>query len=115
MILFYFLLFLLVIARLRFSRQGFYADYLSFDTTNAIKGIFIALVFIKHVTPYILNSEYVFDDSLLNLFFLYIDSQVGQWIVAMFLFYSGYGIMESIRKKGIAYIRSIPRKRILTH
>lgn len=114
MILFYFLLFLLVIARLRFSRQGFYADYLSFDTTNAIKGIFIALVFIKHVTPYILNSGYVFDDSFFSRAFLFIDAQVGQWIVAMFLFYSGYGIMESIRKKGIAYIRSIPRKRILT-
>ena len=56
MVLFYFLLFLLVIARLRFSQQGFYTDYLSFDTTNAIKGIMIALVFIKHATPYILNS-----------------------------------------------------------
>ena len=114
MILFYLLLLLLVIARLRFSQQGFYTDYLSFDTTNAIKGIFIALVFIKHVTPYILNSGYVFDDSFWSRAFLYIDLQVGQWIVAMFLFYSGYGIMESIRKKGMAYVQSIPRKRVLT-
>ena len=114
MLLFYFLLFLLVVARLKYSRQGFYADYLSFDTTNAIKGIFIALVFIKHVTPYILNSGYVFDDSLLSRAFLFVNSHVGQWIVAMFLFYSGYGVMESIKKKGIPYVDSIPRKRILT-
>ncbi len=114
MILFYFLLFLLVLVRLRYCRQGFYTDYLSFDTTNAVKGVFIALVFIKHVTPYILNSGYVFDDSFFSRAFLFIDAQVGQWIVAMFLFYSGYGIMESIRKKGMAYVQSIPRKRILT-
>lgn len=114
MALFYVLRFLLVISRLTYSQQGFYADYLSFDTTNAIKGIFIALVFIKHATPYILNSGYVFDDSILSRAFLFIDAQVGQWIVAMFLFYSGYGIMESIRKKGMAYVQSIPRKRVLT-
>ena len=114
MVLFYFLLFLLVISRLKFSQQGFYVDNLSFDTTNAIKGIFIALVFVKHATPYILNSGYVFDNSLWSRAFLFIDAQVGQWIVVMFLFYSGYGIMESIRKKGLDYVQSIPRKRVLT-
>lgn len=114
MILFYLLLTLLVFSCLRFQLKGFYADYLSFDTTNAIKGIFIALVFIKHATPYILNSSYVFDNSLLSRTFIFINSQVGQWIVAMFLFYSGYGIMESIRKKGMIYVQSIPRKRVLT-
>lgn len=114
MILFYILLTLLVISRLRIQFKGFNTDYLSFDTTNAIKGIMIALVFIKHATPYILNSGYVFDDSFWSRAFLYIDLRVGQWIVAMFLFYSGYGIMESIRKKGMDYVRSIPRKRVLT-
>ena len=114
MIIFYILLGVLIVCRLRFQPKGFNADYLSFDTTNAIKGVFISLVFIKHATPYILNSGYVFDNSLLGRTFLFVNSQVGQWIVAMFLFYSGYGIMESIKKKGIAYIDSIPRKRILT-
>lgn len=114
MILFYILLLLLIISRLMYRRQGFYSDYLSFDTTNAVKGIFIALVFIKHATPYIFKSGYVFDDSLLSRAFLFVNAQVGQWIVAMFLFYSGFGIMESIKKKGISYVHSIPRKRILT-
>ena len=114
MILFYILLSLLIISRLKYSHQGFYSDYLSFDTTNAVKGIFIALVFIKHATPYIFKSSYVFDDSILSRAFLFVNAEVGQWIVAMFLFYSGFGIMESIKKKGISYVHSIPRKRILT-
>ena len=110
----YLLLGLLVISRLKFRPKGFYPDYLSLDTTNAVKGVFIALVFIKHATPYILNSGYVFDDSVWSKLFLFIDAHVGQWIVAMFLFYSGYGVMQSVRKKGVEYIASIPRKRVLT-
>ena len=114
MILFYLLLFLIVISKLRYNRNHFYSDYLSFDTTNSIKGIFIALVFINHAIPYIYNSGYIFDDSIASKLFLFTNSFVGQWIVAMFLFYSGYGIMESIQKKGHDYISSLPRKRILT-
>lgn len=113
MILFYVLLSLLVISRLKIKSKDFYSDYLSFDTTNAVKGIFIALVYIKHTTPYIVNSAYEFNSSIWSRLFFSVDARVGQWIVAMFLFYSGYGIMESIRKKGAAYVLSIPRKRIL--
>lgn len=109
MILFYILLALLVLSSLRLNRKGFNADCLAIPTTNAVKGIFILLVFIKHATPYVVNAGYaggyVFD---------YVDTHVGQWIVAMFLFYSGYGIMESIAKKGEAYVNSIPMKRVLT-
>ncbi len=113
MIIFYILLAVLVVSRLRFIAKGFHTDYLSFDTTNAIKGIFILLVFIKHATPYIFNSGYIYEGWSGKVFH-FIDGHVGQWIVAMFLFYSGYGIMESIAKKGQAYIAAIPRKRLLT-
>ena len=114
MIIFYILLGLLIISKLRFQNNKYYSDYLSFDTTNAIKGVFIALVFINHAIPYIHDSGYVFDDSFASKLFLISNSFVSQWIVAMFLFYSGYGIMESIRKKGQEYVDSLPRKRILT-
>ena len=36
-----------------------------------------------------------------------------QLMVVMFLFYSGYGVMESIKKKKNDYIKSIPRHRVL--
>lgn len=32
-------------------------------------------------------------------------------VVVPFLFYSGYGIMESIKKKGTAYVKDIPKNR----
>lgn len=35
-------------------------------------------------------------------------------MVAMFMFYSGYGVMESIRSKGMNYVHSMPKKRILS-
>lgn len=42
-----------------------------------------------------------------------INGMIGQLLVASFLFYSGYGVMTSIKKKGADYVRSIPKKRIL--
>lgn len=113
MIIFYLILAIIVLSRAKIKTNGQHEDYLSFDTTNCIKGVFILFVFIKHATPYITNSGYEYT-SIYDKLFLMVDSRVGQWIVAMFLFYSGYGIMESIKKKGEGYINSIPKKRILT-
>ena len=112
MILCYLLLAILVIWRIKYCNRGFNADYLSFDTTNTIKGIFIMLVFIKHATPYVINAGWQ-PEGVVGEIFHFVNNNVGQWIVAMFLFYSGYGIMESIKRKGSAYVRQIPRKRIL--
>ena len=110
---FYILLALIVLCKVRYNRSGFNDDYLSFDTTNAIKGIFISLVFIKHVIPYVTDAGYELGNGMLTNLFVYLNNFVGQWIVVMFLFYSGYGVMESIKKKGVGYVNSIPRKRVL--
>lgn len=113
MLILYLALLLLVVSSLRYNVNGYNEDYLAFGTTNAVKGIFILLVFISHVVPYIVNAGYVFDGIMGDLFWK-IHSWVGQWIVAMFLFYSGYGIMESIKYKGANYVVLIPKKRIFT-
>ena len=113
MLILYLALLLLVVSSLRYNVNGYNEDYLAFGTTNAVKGIFILLVFISHVVPYIVDAGYVYDGIMGDLFWR-LHSRVGQWIVAMFLFYSGYGIMESIKKKGEDYVALIPRKRILT-
>ncbi len=34
-------------------------------------------------------------------------------MVAPFMFYSGYGVMESIKRKGSGYVKSFPKKRVL--
>lgn len=108
MLIFYILLILLVILSLRY-RKEYNNGYLSFDTTNAVKGIFILLVFIAHIVPYILKSG----ADVMGGGFGLVHNRIGQWIVAMFLFYSGYGIMESIMKKGNSYVANIPIKRVL--
>ena len=112
MLIFYFLLAILILSSLKYSKSDFNGEYLSLEMTNAVKGIFILLVFIKHATPYVINAGWV-PTGIWGELFNFVNNNVGQWIVAMFLFYSGYGVMESIKRKGHGYIQSLPRKRIL--
>lgn len=90
-----------------FIKNEYHEDYLKPDATLPIKGFFVVLVFFRHSREYVTLSV-----SILNLLFLYIDHYSGQLIVAAFLFYSGYGIYESIKTKGTQYIKSFPRKRL---
>ena len=81
-------------------------NYLSKKNTDSVKGIFILMVFLSHFNQYcVLNGRF---DGLYLLPF----KIIGQGMVTMFLFYSGYGVMESIKKKE-NYIESIPKNRIL--
>ena len=82
-------------------------DYLSINNTQAIKGIFILLVFFSHF------NSYVSFENGMDIFYEKIISVFGQTMVTLFLFYSGYGVVESIKKKGLPYINQIPYKRVL--
>lgn len=112
MLIFYFLLAILVLYSISYTKDGFNDDYLSFEMSNAVKGVFILLVFVHHVVPYVLDSGWLPNGFGAELFW-FIKSNIGQWIVAMFLFYSGYGVMESIKRKGYSYVHGLPKKRIL--
>lgn len=112
MLIFYFILALIVLLSVRYQKTGFVDNYLSMDTTNVIKGVFIILVFIKHATSYVIQAGWT-PEGMWGELFHFVNNNVGQWIVAMFLFYSGYGIMESIKRKGRKYVLQIPRKRFL--
>lgn len=81
---------------------------LSISQTTCINGICVIFVFLSHFCQYV-------DTSLLPYFqpYLFLRSHLGQLIVAPFLFYSGYGIMEQIKKKGNGYVNDIPRKRVI--
>lgn len=83
-------------------------NYLSMDNTQSIKGIFIILVFFSHFNSYV-SFENGFDLLYKNAVALF-----GQTMVTLFLFYSGYGVMESINQKGINYLKQFPVKRILS-
>ena len=73
-------------------------DYMSRENTTSVNGLFILLVFLNHIQSYVTLPE---GFHRLTLAF-------GQLMVAMFLFYSGYGVTESIKKKGQEYVKSIP-------
>lgn len=89
------------------SGENYITDYMSIDKTNAIKGIFIAIVFFSHFNGYVEFTN-AYDEK-----YAYLMSEFGQRMVTLFLFYSGYGVMESIKKKGMPYIHKIPKTRVL--
>lgn len=90
------------------SPQSFSEDYLSKNNTNAIKGIFVILILFSHYSQYVTLSG-PYDEP-----YLILKAHLHQMVVAMFWFYSGYGIMESISKKGFPYVKSIMTKRFIT-
>ena len=82
-------------------------EYLSMDSTNAVRGVFMVLIFLSHFMQYYsYTSE--FDKLGGN-----VSRTLGQMIVVMFMFYSGYGIGESVKRKGTGYIKSFPKNRVL--
>ena len=98
----------LACAKMQFAgRERFYQDYIQKDQIQAIKGVFLLLVFARHF------SQYVQYTSVLSYPFEVLGRWLEQLIVVPFLFYSGFGIAESVKKKGYAYIRNMPVRRIL--
>lgn len=109
-------IFVLCLYRLEYRFKGFNGDYLSKYRTDSIKGIFILLIVLTHSLQYIEKSTYLIDnqDSSIGVN-IYVHSlqAIGQLVVVMFLFYSGYGVGVSFKKKGASYVKSMPRHRIL--
>lgn len=113
MIIFFVLIYIAALWGIRYRRlDSLGINYLSKDATNAIKGIWILFVFLRHANQYVYNSGYVYSNFGDRLF-LITDGLLQQLIVVMFLFFSGYGVYCSILRGGVKYINSIPKKRIL--
>lgn len=112
MIIIYLIVFILLLWGISFQHKGIYEGYIGKEECNAIKGVFIVFVFCRHIWPYLEKAGFAFQGFGDELF-RHIDSTLGQLIVVMFLFYSGYGVMESYKKKGYAYVDSMPKKRLL--
>lgn len=106
MIFFVLILLFLIFNSAKFAESNkFAADYISKDKTNAVKGIFVVLILFSHGKQY-MSLEGIYDQAYIML-----QNHLDQMVVAMFLFYSGYGIMESIKRKGYDYVKTIPAKR----
>ena len=82
----------------------FFSDYMELKNTSKIKGIFVWMIIFSHNKQYykkIYYNKYLYIKILRNF---------GQKMVSLFLFYSGYGITESIKKKGVTYVKTLPKK-----
>jgi len=109
MVFFFILFVVLCFYRIEVGQNAsdFRTDYMSVEKTAAIKGIFVLIVFFSHFQNYV-----SFDYSGDILFFQNFN-RIGQRMVTPFLFFSGYGVMESIKRKGLGYVHRFPLKRIL--
>ena len=89
------LVLLAIVCLWRIQISGYHADYLSKESTTAIKGIFAALIFCSHIRGYITLSPAWWNTSYNTIL-----DHLGQLTVVLFFFYSGYGIWESQKRKG---------------
>ncbi len=96
----------LILFSMRVSKDN--SDFaLSKEQTQTIKGIFVITIFFSHFCSYVIFDKW-FDVPMREYC-----RWLGQLMVVPFLFYSGYGIFESVKRRGISYVSSFPKKRIL--
>jgi membrane-bound acyltransferase YfiQ involved in biofilm formation len=113
MALLYLILLTVLLIGVKTHKKGlFFDDFMGMDQCNAVKGLFILMVFVSHSMLEVKDCGYDFS-GVIDQFGERIRSEFGQLIVVMFLFYSGYGVMESIMRKGRDYLTSFPHRRIL--
>ena len=96
----------LFIAGMRPQLDGPKPGYLARDTTATINGLFILLVMFSHFMTYLPDAGRF--ARLANIWM----ATKGELIVATFLFFSGYGIMEQIKRRGHTYVDTFPVRRI---
>ena len=87
------------------GNNNFFKDYMALENTSPIKGIFVWLIIMSHYRGYYKTTQIYICRKILSYF--------GQKMVSLFLFYSGYGIIESIKKKGINYAKTLPIKSLI--
>ena len=101
---------LLILAALLLYKSrivSFNETFLERETTDSIKGLFILIVLLSHIRGYISSG-----DGTLNMLYESFFLRTGQLMVAMFLFYSGYGCFCSYMSKE-NYLNRFLRYRVL--
>lgn len=89
----------------KFSATG-HTDYISRSQTDSIKGIFAIIILYSHMRGYFVSD--VPYSSGYNVMLNYL----GQLMVVMFLLYSGYGIMEALKRNRKKYMDTFLTHRV---
>ena len=87
------------------GHNDFFTDYIDLKNTFSVKGIFVWLIIFKHHYGYFKRKKMFIYEIIIK--------HMDQGVVSMFLFYSGYGIYESIKKKGNKYSKSLLTKSLI--
>lgn len=87
--------------------------YIGIDSTTAIKGIFAIIILFNHSRQYLNDPVTNWGEQSYTFLFNSCIDIFGQLMVVMFLTYSGYGIMESYKKKKKHYLHDFVKKRVL--
>ena len=107
MLIFFCMVFILAFIKCKpILGKSFYTDYSSIAQTRSINGICVLLILLSH------TFAKVSPNSLLDNMYQPLKIFLGQFVVVPFLFYSGYGIIESLSNKD-SYIKTFPKKRFL--
>lgn len=69
-------------------------DYMSREQTQRINAVFVFLILMSHFVTYV-DLDHTYSE-----FYLYVRNFLKQLVVVTFLFFSGYGMFESFKKKG---------------
>lgn len=113
MVIWYLLVLIATLVGFQVCKKGFFPDFLGKEQCNAIKGVFILFVFLAHIIVVVQDCGFIAARRIDTMAYEIL-GQMGQLIVAMFLFYSGYGVMMSYRTKGEKYLEAYPKSRLLT-
>ncbi len=96
----------LAVYNLKFAqREQLFDDCMSKRQTASINALFVITVFFSHLRGYYNCATSDYTIFGVNIF--------KQLMVVSFLFYSGYGLMESIKSGGGQYIKNLPKNRFL--
>ena len=89
------------------GHNDFYKDYIDLKNTFPVKGVFVWIIILFHYEQYYKREKKFLFEQIVEL--------INQKMVTMFLFYSGYGIYESIKKKGNEYSKTIWKKSLIIY
>ena len=93
MVFFLIIILLIIFNQMEFAKSNtFMDDYLSRPVTTAVKGIFVILIILSHWAQYV-ELGGIYDEP-----YLILKDHLNQMVVAMFLFYSGYGCRILVRQ-----------------
>lgn len=107
MIIIFCIICLCFLYKIKVYTKDYNREYMDKHHTTIINGFFVVLVLFSHFQQYIEINQFV------DVFYYRISNIFGQLMVTTFLFYSGYGIYENIKRKKENYIKGFIKKRLI--